>query len=335
MTVPNEFFEALEDIVGRRNISRDPAVLDTYRYNLGHTAIHLGPFFDTFTPRGCAVVLPGSTRRGPGHRPALQQVQGEVQGLHHVLVGPGLPVRGRHAPAGHAPDGPHPRDRREEHVRGHRAGRHRRHAPGRGHESRPEHAYPGHRLQRLAAGRRHVVLRFGAEQHVRRLPPRQHARHGVGPADRRDPADRFAGRRPAAGSAARVPAPACAASRAERSGPRARWGSSRRSRSSSSPGPVRRRFPVEGIVPAWRSPLGELFNAYTLAFPSWKAWADAAQLIWETGIGYLAHRQFNMFGRDLKFAMVKLLTDPEKTLEDLPELLADPDIRAVNADAGA
>ena len=38
-----------------------------------------------------------------------------------------------------------------------------------------------------------------------------------------------------------------------------------------------------------------------------------------------------MFGRDLKFAMVKLLTDPDKTLEDLPELLADPEIPAVNA----
>jgi glycolate oxidase len=94
------------------------------------------------------------------------------------------------------------------------------------------------------------------------------------------------------------------------------------------PGPAT--LPVEGVIPAWRSPLGELFNAYTLAFPTWKAWADAAQLIWETGIGYLAHRQFNFFGRDLKFAMVKLLTDPDKTLEDLPDLLADPEIAAIN-----
>jgi glycolate oxidase len=61
MTLPQNVYQALEDIVGAENISADPAVLDSYRYSLAHTAIHIGPYFDTHTPRGAAVLLPGST----------------------------------------------------------------------------------------------------------------------------------------------------------------------------------------------------------------------------------------------------------------------------------
>jgi glycolate oxidase len=97
------------------------------------------------------------------------------------------------------------------------------------------------------------------------------------------------------------------------------------------PGPDR--LPVEGVVPAYKVSLPENFKAYTVAFPSWKAWADAALMIWDTGIGYLAHRQYNMFGRDLKYAMVKILTDPTKTLGDLEELLEDPEVQRVTKDS--
>ena len=61
MTLPRDVYQALEHIVGANNISDDPAVLDSYRYSLAHTAIHLGPFYNTFTPRGAAVLMPGST----------------------------------------------------------------------------------------------------------------------------------------------------------------------------------------------------------------------------------------------------------------------------------
>ena len=61
MTLPRDVYQALEHIVGANNISADPAVLDSYRYSLSHTAIHLGPFYNTFTPRGAAVLMPGST----------------------------------------------------------------------------------------------------------------------------------------------------------------------------------------------------------------------------------------------------------------------------------
>jgi hypothetical protein len=97
------------------------------------------------------------------------------------------------------------------------------------------------------------------------------------------------------------------------------------------PGPES--LPVDGIVPAYQASLPGNFKAYTVAFPSWKAWADAAYMIWDTGIGYLAHRQYNMFGRDLKYAMVKILTDPTKTLGDLEQLLEDPGVQRITEES--
>jgi hypothetical protein len=55
-------------------------------------------------------------------------------------------------------------------------------------------------------------------------------------------------------------------------------------------------------------------------------------MIWNSGIGYLAHRQFNMFGRDIKYAMIKILTDPTKTLSDLEKMAQDPEILKINAE---
>ena len=61
MPLSNDIYNAFEDIVGKRNISDDPALLDSYRYPLSHTAIHLGPYYRTYTPRGAAVLLPGNS----------------------------------------------------------------------------------------------------------------------------------------------------------------------------------------------------------------------------------------------------------------------------------
>jgi glycolate oxidase len=91
------------------------------------------------------------------------------------------------------------------------------------------------------------------------------------------------------------------------------------------PGPSK--LPVGGTVPAYQAVLPDNFRAYTLAFPNWRAWADCCHGIWDAGIGYIAHRQFNLFGRDFKGAMIRILTDPTKTLYDLKELLEDPEIQ--------
>ena len=78
MTLSKNVYQALEDIVGANNISDDPAVLDSYRYSLAHTAIHLGPFLrHVYTPRGGSPAA-GQHRRSPGHRQTVQQIQDKV-----------------------------------------------------------------------------------------------------------------------------------------------------------------------------------------------------------------------------------------------------------------
>ena len=74
----------------------------------------------------------------------------------------------------------------------------------------------------------------------------------------------------------------------------------------------------------------ENIKCYTLCFPNWDAYARCFQLLHEADIVYLGHRQFNMFGRDIKTAMIKILTDPEKQFCDIPELMADPYLKSEN-----
>ncbi len=59
MALSKEIYQELEDVVGPRNASNDPAILATYQFPLNVTSIHLGPF-NSYTPRGGAVVLPGT-----------------------------------------------------------------------------------------------------------------------------------------------------------------------------------------------------------------------------------------------------------------------------------
>ncbi|MFC1971174.1 FAD-binding oxidoreductase [Chloroflexota bacterium] len=91
------------------------------------------------------------------------------------------------------------------------------------------------------------------------------------------------------------------------------------------PGPAQ--MPVQGEVPYYNSPLPANFKAYTVAFPSWQAYAETLYKIYDAEIGYIIHRQFNMWGDDLQAAMLKIQTDPTKSLEDLEELLETPEIK--------
>src|SRR4030042_8321 len=61
MALSKEVYQALEDIVGPKNVSDDPSVLVSYEFPLAVTSIHLGPHYRTNTPRGGAVVLPANT----------------------------------------------------------------------------------------------------------------------------------------------------------------------------------------------------------------------------------------------------------------------------------
>ena len=332
MTLPKHVYKALEDIVGDRNISDDPAVLDLYSYSLAHTAIHLGPFYNTFTPRGAAVLLPGNTEEvqaivklcnqykikfkasstfwsAQGYPSEEDTIQLDMRRMDRILeiddknmfavVEPG--VIGATLQA-------------EVMKVGLNA-----HIPGSGCScsplasatsyfgSGPGNLYGGSYYENLLGIE--WVMPTGDIFKIGSLGSDSGWFCGEGPGpSMKGIARGLVGSKGSMGVFTKCALKLFA------------W-----------PGP--KTLPVEGTIPAYRIALPENFKTYTVAFPSWKAWADAVILIWETGIGYLAHRQFNMFGRDLKYAMVKILTDPNKTLSDLEELLDDPEVQKVTQDS--
>lgn len=91
------------------------------------------------------------------------------------------------------------------------------------------------------------------------------------------------------------------------------------------PGPAE--LPVEGKPPAYISPLPDNFRAYTIAFPSWQALADSYYKIYDGEIGYVAHRQFSKLGEDLGPAFWMMYTDPTKSLDDIEQILKEPEIQ--------
>jgi hypothetical protein len=96
------------------------------------------------------------------------------------------------------------------------------------------------------------------------------------------------------------------------------------------PGPAV--LPTRGTAPAYKADLPENFKCYTLCFPTWQAWGDALMMMYESEVAYIGHRQFSMFGKDLKVPMLKVLTDPDLQLCDLERLDKDPETMAQNAD---
>lgn len=85
-----------------------------------------------------------------------------------------------------------------------------------------------------------------------------------------------------------------------------------------------------GDAPAYMADLGDNLRSYTLCFPNWEAWARSIQYFYESDVLYSGHRQFNMFGRDLKAFMLKVITNPDGQLADLEELLKDPYLQEQN-----
>jgi glycolate oxidase len=94
------------------------------------------------------------------------------------------------------------------------------------------------------------------------------------------------------------------------------------------PGP--KWIPTRGAAPIYRADGLDNFRTYTICFPDWNSYAEGFRLFYEADICYLAHRQFNMFGRDIKTAMLDILTDYDKQFCDLPERMDDPEIKAAN-----
>lgn len=78
---------------------------------------------------------------------------------------------------------------------------------------------------------------------------------------------------------------------------------------------------TEGTVPAYTAKLPDTIKAYAIGFSSWEGWAQSVMDFWDNEILYVGHRQFAFFGRNLKGAMFQILVDPDKQLCDIPALL--------------
>ena len=85
------------------------------------------------------------------------------------------------------------------------------------------------------------------------------------------------------------------------------------------PGPTY--LKTTGHAPAYFADLPENIRAFTLCFPDWDNWAKAMMMLCDSEIVYSGHRQFSMFGRDIKAAMLEILIDPDKELCDIEPLL--------------
>jgi glycolate oxidase len=93
------------------------------------------------------------------------------------------------------------------------------------------------------------------------------------------------------------------------------------------PGPPE--LPIEGTVPAYRSPLPKNFRAYTLAFKDWDSLFESWYRLYDSEIAYYAHRQWPMLGADLGPAFWMLYQDPTKSLDDIEEFVRKREVKKV------
>ena len=326
MALSKEIYQTLAGIVGKENISQDPALLDSYTYSLAQTAIHLGPYYDTYTPRGEAVLMPGSTEEvqaivklcnrykikfkasstfwsAMGYPSYENTIQLDMRRMDRIVeideknmfavIEPG--VIGATLQAETMKLGLNT------------------HIIGAGSSCSPLASVTSYN----GSGPDCMYMGFGNENLLGLewvMPNGDIMRTGsLGSG-----LGWFCGEGPGPGIRGIIRGVI---------GARGAMGVFTRCAVKLYPWPGPSRLPVEGIIPAYKAMLPDNFRAYTLAFPSWRAWADCCYQIWDAGIGYIAHRQFNLFGRELKAAMIRILTDPTKTLYDLEELLKDPEIK--------
>jgi FAD binding domain len=330
MALSKEIYQELEDVVGSRNASNDPAILATYQFPLNVTSIHLGPF-NSYTPRGGAVVLPANTEEVqkivkicnkyklkykasstfwgamgyPSHDDAVQLDMRRMDRILEIdeknmfavvepyVIGVNLQA-----------------DAMKVGLNTHIIGAGGSCSPL---ASATSYTGPGPDTISMGSGDENLlglewVTPTGEIVRTGSLGAGSGWNCGEGPG----PGIRSIIRGAMAARGAMGVYTKCAIKLYP-------W-----------PGPTT--LPITGTVPAYQVTPQKNIRAYTLAFPSWQAWADSAHKLWDAGVGYIAHRQFNMFGRDIKFAMIKILTDPTKTLSDLEQMVKDPEIKKVNAE---
>lgn len=84
---------------------------------------------------------------------------------------------------------------------------------------------------------------------------------------------------------------------------------------------------VKGTTPAYRASIPDNFRMYSLAFPSWPAYADALYKIYDNEIGYILARAYNVMGEDLGLAFWFMYNDPTKTICDIEEIVKKPEVQ--------
>jgi glycolate oxidase len=326
MVLSREVYQVLEDIVGPENISDDPALLDSYRYPLTHTAIHLGPYYRKYTPRGAAVLLPGST----------EEIQAIVKVCNKHTIKFKASSTFWSAMGYPSYDNTIQLDmRRMDKIL----------------EIDEKNMFAVIEPYAIGAVLQAEAMKKGLNCHIHGSGSScsllASATSFVGPG----PDGLFLGlanenmlgiewvmpngevvRTGSLGSGlgwfcGEGPGPGIRSIIRGFQGAMGSMGVFTKIALKLHPWPGPSQLPVEGIPPAYRTTLPDNFRVYTLAFKTWQGWSDGCYMIWDAGIGYIAHRQFNMFGRDLKGAMIKILTDPTKTLSDMEELLKDPKVQ--------
>ena len=326
MKMSAELFEAFESIVGPRNISDDPAVLDSYRTPLHQSQNHFGPYFRASTPRGLAVLLPGSTeevqsivrlcnkykikfKAGSTFWSSMSNISDDnaitldMKRMNHILE---IDSNNRYAVIEPYVIGA------ELQAEAMKVGLNTTIIGAGGSCSTlagtsswsgggPSGIFMGLLSENLLAAE--WVMPDGEIIRTGSLGSGEGWFCGEGPG----PSIRgiFRANLGAAGAMGVCTKIAVRL---------AVW-----------PGPPE--LPSVGIGSSYMAALPDNITAFTLCFPSWKGWADAAIMLFRSDIAYIAHRQFNFFGRELKGAMLKILTDPNKSLSDLETLLEDPKVR--------
>jgi glycolate oxidase len=326
MALSKEAYRALEDIVGPDNISDDPALLDSYIYPMNATSVHLGPFYRTYSPRGGAVVLPANTEEVQGVVKVCNKYKIKFKASSTFWGGMGYPSHDEAVQLDM---------RRMNHIL----------------EIDKKNMFAVIEPYVIGATLQAEAMKVGLNTHI------------IGAGGSCSPlasATSFTGAGPDSlfmdsgnsntlglewvmpnGDIMRTgslgsglgwfcgegPGPGVRGITRGSIGARGAMGVFTGIALKLYPWPGPTGLPITGTIPAYKAELPDNLRIYTVCFPSWQAWADAGYKIWNAGIGYIAHRQFNMFGRNLKVAMMKILTDPTKTLSDIEELLADPEIK--------
>ena len=90
---------------------------------------------------------------------------------------------------------------------------------------------------------------------------------------------------------------------------------------------------AQGRLPGYRMPIHENFRVYSIGAPDWDAWANCYHEIYDNRIGYIFHKQFGFAGADIAPAVWLTYIDPTKTLNDVETAVNDPEIQKVIKEA--